>query len=94
MDAPAISALVDRLARIESALALLVEQKTVKDWYSTAEIAQLLGLSDYTVREHCRLRRIEAVKRRSGRGAHGEWMVSHAELTRVRNEGLLPFRPS
>src|SRR5205823_10265260 len=32
----------DRLAAVESALQLLVSQRTVKDWYSTAEVAELL----------------------------------------------------
>lgn len=79
-----------RLARIESILAALVEQKTVKEWYSTAELAKLLRRAEFTVREWCRLGRIRAEKRKCGRGPASEWMVSHVELTRVRNEGLLP----
>lgn len=79
-----------RLARIESLLASLVEQKTVKEWYSTAELAKILRRSDFTVREWCRLGRVRAEKRKCGRGPASEWMVSHEELTRVRNEGLLP----
>ncbi len=79
-----------RLARIESLLATLVEQRTVKEWYSTAEAAALLGRAEFTVREWCRLGRVRAEKKQSGRGKAGEWMISHAELTRVRNEGLLP----
>lgn len=79
-----------RLARIELLLAALVEQKTVKEWYSTAELARLLSRAEFTVREWCRLGRIRAEKRKCGRGPASEWMVSHEELTRVRNEGLLP----
>ncbi|MBN9521541.1 hypothetical protein J0H58_23980 [bacterium] len=79
-----------RLARIELLLAALVEQKTVKEWYSTAELAKLLSRAEFTVREWCRLGRIRAEKRKCGRGPASEWMVSHEELTRVRNEGLLP----
>jgi hypothetical protein len=79
-----------RLARIESLLASLVEQKTVKEWYSTADLAKLLRRAEFTVREWCRLGRIRAEKRKCGRGPASEWMVSHEELTRVRNEGLLP----
>jgi hypothetical protein len=79
-----------RLANIEAMLAALVEQRAVKDWYSTAEVAALLGRAEFTVREWCRLRRVRAEKKKAGRGKASEWIISHAELTRVRNEGLLP----
>jgi hypothetical protein len=79
-----------RLARIELLLAALVEQRTVKDWYSTAEMAAILGRAEFTVREWCRLGRVRAEKKKCGRGPASEWIVSHEELTRVRNEGLLP----
>jgi hypothetical protein len=84
----------ERLDRIESLLATLVEQQTVKDWYSTVEVARLLDKAEYTVREWCRQGRIRARKKPCGRGKGGEWLVSHEELTRLKNEGLLPFRPS
>lgn len=79
-----------RLAAIESLLATLVEQKAVKDWYSTAEVAAILCRAEFTVREWCRLGRVRAEKKKCGRGPASEWIISHAELTRVRNEGLLP----
>lgn len=79
--------LFDRLARIEEALTLLVRERTVKEWYTTKEVAEILGKSEYTVREYCRLGRVEATKKRSGRFG-GEWIVSHQELTRLRNQGL------
>lgn len=86
-----------RLANIEAMLAALVEQKTVKEWYSTAEVATVLGKAEFTVREWCRLGRVHAEKKKAGRGTASEWIISHAELTRVRNEGLLPdprpYRP-
>ena len=87
---PANDEVLARLAAIETLLAALVEQRTVKDWYSTAEVAGILRRAEFTVREWCRLGRIRAQKKRSGRGPAGEWTISHAELTRVRNEGLLP----
>jgi len=80
----------DRLERIEVALALLVQQRTVKDWYSTAEAAAILGKAEFTVREWCRLGRVNAQKRQSGRGAFPAWVISHAELLRIEREGLLP----
>ena len=82
--------LLTRLAKIETLLASLVEQRTIKEWYSTAEVATTLGKAEFTVREWCRLGRVHAEKKKSGRGVASEWIVSHAELTRVRNEGLLP----
>jgi len=82
----------ERLDRIESLLAELVVQRTVKDWYSTAEVAKHLGRAEYTVREWCRQGRIRAKKKPCGRGKGGEWLVSHEEFMRLRNEGLLPFR--
>ncbi|MEO2090196.1 MAG: hypothetical protein ABGY75_11945 [Gemmataceae bacterium] len=82
--------LLTRLNKIETLLASLVEQRTVKEWYSTAEVATLLGKAEFTVREWCRLGRVRAEKKKCGRGPASEWIVSHAELTRVRNEGLLP----
>ena len=85
-----IDDLTARLDRIEQALVLLVQQRTVKEWYSTAEVAKLLGKAEFTVREWCRLGRVRAEKKKCGRGVASEWIVSHEELVRVRNEGLLP----
>lgn len=82
----------ERLDRIESMLASLVERQTVKDWYTTAEVAKMLGRAEYTVREWCRQGRIRARKKPCGRGRSGEWLVSHEETVRLRSEGLLPFR--
>lgn len=90
--------LLERLNKIEILLTSLVEQKTVKDWYTTAEVAKILGKAEFTVREWCRLGRVHAEKKKSGRGIASEWIICHVELTRVRNEGLLPdertFRPA
>ena len=77
-------------ARLDQVLELLLGQKTIKDWYSTAEAAEILGKAEFTVREWCRLGRIHAQKRSSGRGKHCSWVVSHAELQRYQRDGLLP----
>lgn len=82
--------LLTRLAKIETLLTSLVEQRTVKEWYSVADLAIILGKAEFTIREWCRLGRVHAEKKKSGRGPASEWIVSHAELTRIRNEGLLP----
>lgn len=81
----------ERLERIESMLVSLVEQQTVREWYSTDQVALIVGKSEFTVREWARLKRIAASKRRSGRGAHASWAISHAELVRLQREGLLPI---
>jgi hypothetical protein len=86
------SEIVERLGKIEATLALLVSQRTVKDWYSTEEIAQLVGREEFTVREWCRLGRIHAEKKGSGRGKFLGWVVAYAELQRYQKEGLLPPR--
>jgi hypothetical protein len=82
----------ERLARIEQLLTTLVEKQTIKDWYGTEEAAQILGKAEFTVREWCRLGRIRAEKRRSGRGKFQSWVISHAEIQRIQREGLLPLR--
>ncbi len=84
----------ERLARSESMVQevrdILTNQQPQKDWYSVAELAALLGKAEFTVREWCRLGRVHANKRQCGRGNSQEWIVSHEELTRLQNEGLLP----
>ena len=85
--------LLQRLTRIETALSDLLRQRTAKEYYSTEDMANILGKSSFTVREWCRLGRIHASKRLCGRGTSQEWIVSHEELTRFQKEGLLP-RPT
>ena len=60
-----------------------------KEWYTPAEVAELLDKKPYTVREWCRLQRINARKRPTGRGEADEWEVSADEIERYRNHGLL-----
>ena len=80
---------LQRLNRIEERLVELAEQRRTKEWYSTTELAKILGKAEFTVREWCRLGRVNAEKRASGRGNTLEWIVSHDELTRIQNHGLL-----
>ncbi len=82
--------LAARLNRIEEALQRLLQQQASQDYYSTADIARLLGRAEFTVREWCRLGRVRAEKRSCGRGNTQEWMISNTELQRIRSEGLLP----
>lgn len=82
--------LEDRLSEIVAHLSALVRQRTVKDQYTPKEVAEIVGKQEFTVREWCRLGRINATKRPGGRGNEGEWRISHEELLRYQNEGLLP----
>jgi hypothetical protein len=92
MNDPGLSPLLERLERIEAMLVVLVErQQRDKEWYTTKEVADILGRSEYTVREWCRLRRVKAMKKASGRGMYQDWIISQEELQRIQKEGLLPF---
>ena len=82
--------LEQRLDRIEQILPSLIERQTIKEWYTTAEVTKVPGKAEFTVREWCRLGRVRAQKKKCGRGVSSEWIISHEDLTRVRNEGLLP----
>jgi hypothetical protein len=83
---------LERLRAIETAVNLLVRERTVKEWYSTAEAAELLKKAEFTVREWCRLGRLHAQKKQSGRGAYPAWTISGEEILRYQREGLLPFQ--
>lgn len=80
--------LEERLSRIEAMIVVLVERER-REWYSVEQFSRIVGRSDFTVREWCRLGRIQARKKVSGRGAHSSWAISHDELQRYQREGLL-----
>ena len=84
--------ILTRLERLEAMLVVLVERQQVRDWYLTHEFAQAVGKAEFTIREYCRLGRLRAEKRQSGRGAYPQWVISQAELDRYRRNGLLPIR--
>lgn len=84
----------NRLASMEQSLALIIDhlqaKRSEKSWYTTSEAAEILDKRPYTVREWCRLGRINADKAMSGRGIDEEWRISHEEIERISNSGLLP----
>jgi hypothetical protein len=82
-----------RLRRVEEQLIQSNKlQAPSKEFYSVEDFAELVDLAPYTVREHCRLGRLNAEKAAFGRGGIREWRISHTELVRYRNFGLLPLR--
>ena len=84
--------LEEKLDRIEQMLVALVERQTIKEFYEIEEFSRLCGREPFTCREWCRLGRIRADKKLSGRGKHARWVVPHAELLRYQKEGLIPTR--
>jgi hypothetical protein len=84
--------ILKELQEVKAMLAVLVARQQVREFYSVEEFAQLLGKAVFTVREWCRLGRIRAEKRLSGRGAFPAWCISHDEWLRYQREGLLSLK--
>lgn len=85
--------LSSRCEAIESTLGELLSRfdgQPARDYYTVTEAAEAMGRAPYTVREWCRLGRLNASKALSGRGIDGEWRISNEEMQRWRREGLLP----
>ena len=78
----------ERLERIEQKLTVLLDRLQVKECYGVDEFARIVDRSEFTCREWCRLGRIAAEKKASGRGKHAYWVISHSELLRYQREGL------
>ena len=85
-------AIMEKLEKIEEIVQRLLQKQAVKDWYSTQELAVILGKAEFTVREWARNGRIHAEKKGSGRGKYQSWAVCHQELLRFQREGLLPVK--
>jgi len=84
--------ILERLDAIKAAVDVLVQKQTVKEYYTTAEVAKILGKAEFTVREWCRHSRVNCRKKNGGRGSYQEWVISHEELLRIQREGFLPLR--
>jgi len=63
-----------------------------REYYSVLEFAAEVKRGEYTVREWCRLARINAEKCETGRGEAKSWKIPAEELGRYRDHGLLPAR--
>ena len=82
------------LSRIEQQLEVVAVHddkpaKPERQYYSVPEFAELVCKSEYTVREWCRLHRINAEKCESGHGDSKAWKIPADELARYRDHGLL-----
>lgn len=64
-----------------------------KSFLETSEFAEAVGRRAFTVREWCRLGRVNAVKVGAGPKSLERWRISAAELARFRADGLLPLDP-
>lgn len=68
----------------------LAAAQTVKSWYSVEEFARLVSREPFTVREWCRLSRINADKSQTKTGSSQAWTIRHEEYLRFQRDGLLP----
>jgi hypothetical protein len=84
------AAVEDLKALVKEVFDVIMGHQPQKEFYTIQEAAVLLNREPYTVREWCRLGRVNGVKAHCGRGADNEWRISHAEIIRIQNEGLLP----
>jgi hypothetical protein len=83
--------ILGELNQFKEMVSQLLSKPKTKDWYTPAEAAELLDRAEWTVREWCRNQRVHAKKRSGGRGKALEWIISHDELVRIQNHGLLPL---
>jgi len=86
--------LAKEIKELDAKVSRLLEQRTIKAWYTTEEVGQIVGRAEFTVRPWCLNSRVHAQKKGSGRGKYQSWVISHEELQRFQKEGLLPQRKS
>lgn len=85
------------LLEIRSLLLKLLERleqpRETREAYSVEEVAKLLGKTSWTVRQWCRLGRINATKKHERRGGAKLWSIAADEVQRIKDRGLLPIDP-
>jgi len=84
----AIRGLERQVVFLSSEIAILKElldgKSSVKDWYSTAEVAELMNISQYTVQQRwCNAGRITCEKDAES----GKWRIPGEEFERLRRGG-------
>jgi len=65
-----------------------------REWFSPDEVARLVGRAAYSVREWCRLGRIQARKRDCGRGRYLAWAIHVDQVRFYLDHGLRPIPKS
>jgi hypothetical protein len=73
---------------------MIANPTETRESYTVEEVASLLSKNAYTVREWCRHGRINASKRVERRGGAELWSISSAEVTRIKDDGLLRMDPN
>lgn len=81
----------EQLREIREKLDMLLSAQAVREHYTVAQAAAILGRSEYRIRDHCRNGRIKASRRMESHGPHREWVISHEEVMRCQREGLRPL---
>ena len=84
-----VESIARRLGAVEGRIAEIgnhLEACKEKEWYSSADVAEILHRSEFTVRERwCRAGRIECEKD----AYSGRWKIPAREVERLRNGGAL-----
>ncbi len=86
--------ILQSLSSLEERVAAMADQleemkgtshaRSIKDWYTTAELAAMMGVTGHTVRERwCNQGRIECAKD----PATGKWRIPGREFERLRRGG-------
>ena len=94
LSAEILNELADQRVMLAEILERIANPPEAREWYSVDEVAAMFGKSSYTVREWCRHGQINAVKRTERRGGAALWSISAQEVSRYRNDGLLPSDPA
>jgi hypothetical protein len=75
-----VAAMADQLEELKGTS----HTRSIKDWYTTAELAAMMGVTGHTVRERwCNQGRIECAKD----PATGKWRIPGREFERLRRGG-------
>jgi excisionase family DNA binding protein len=83
LSAERLAALTSAVARIEKQLKASQTTAPEKYAYTVEEAAELTELSEWTIRDACRNKRITAEK-----GPDGKWRIPRDVLVKIQNEGL------
>lgn len=78
--------LLGRIDQLEKNLAI----SRPKETYTTAEAAERLNRSEWTVRQWCNKGQVGGAHKVRGKGRDGEWRIPHEVLVKLQAEGPGP----